>query len=176
MPIHFLNIIIKKMARSKFPVRKFGADRRSYKPVAATPYDRRFTEASKINAMNETCDFGGKITATQAIVAGSPHVTVRCDCMHSFSRMTVCKPPFTHDDAIVNFYDDHPVTVPVLAVPVVPVPAVAAPVVAVPVVAVPAVLAALIAPVLEMPAPVAPIDVAAHIVSECFITAVPSVF
>lgn len=87
---------------TKYPVRRFGADRRSAKPVAGTCRDLRLKDANCINNAGAICIAGTPITATQT---GSI-VTVSCDCNMTYT-MEMCA-LFAWQDALASFVDMHP--------------------------------------------------------------------
>ena len=92
------------MGKRRFPPRKYGGDRRAWKPVAHTSQDQRYNLAGKINVSMETCLKKQLIQATQK----NGIVWIVCGCGHAIG--------VSHRDcfgseieAIEKFMSSHPV-------------------------------------------------------------------
>ena len=73
--------------------------------IAGTQYDRRWTLANAINAMNEKCSNGHPIKASQVGTGKIVEVKVSCGCRVIVT--TMCFGCIGHLDAYANFRDEH---------------------------------------------------------------------
>lgn len=90
------------MTKKRYPIRRFGGDRRSLKRVAGTSNDRRLKCCNQLGFLFKKCIKGKLITTTQI----SNYITVSCECGHQYVMQVVGI--LSGYDVIASFNDSHP--------------------------------------------------------------------
>lgn len=88
------------MSKKRYPQRKFGANRRSYRRVAGTCNDQRCHAATQINNSNNRCKNGYRIMARKV----QDTYTLHCMCGHQIQR----RGNQNKFDLLADFADTHP--------------------------------------------------------------------